>query len=80
MLRLSFNFSFVDVMNYGLSGPELDHILLSERSTGCGCVLYKGILIENDHNKDYVTPLSMKNIEFLTHFSVSKCTLFFLNT
>jgi len=70
----SYCISCVIAENCGLSGLEKD-LLLSKRSIGNGRVLHKGIL-KNHRYSNYGTPMSIKNIEFLTHLSAANCGFF----
>ena len=75
MLRLAlchpYSISCVIAENCGLSGLERD-LLLTEHSTGNGCVLHKGTLTDSL----YSNYGNIKNIEFLTHLSAADCDFF----
>jgi len=66
----SFTFSFVTPEKFGL--PASGHgIMLTERNSGHGSVIHKGVLMERDC--DFRTPImNITNINFLTHFCAKK--------
>jgi len=70
----SFTASFVIAKDYGLSESERHCIQLNEHITANGYVLHRGTMMKGSclHH----IPRNVKNIEFLTHFSATRCSFF----